>query len=198
MRCRRAERLLLEHLEHRLDPATDTRVAEHVAVCERCRTQAEAFRATLALIANDTVSPMPVSEERFLQDVRRRVRQQQLPSAGRNESLVLRWIPVSAATAALILVAGILWQLRGTQPVRTVNDLQSGLLGAEVIDVLDPPDTDSASTEVLVAAEEPSFDGIETELADGSDLDDLIDEMAPAEQAELLQGLELVYGMKSN
>jgi len=190
-------RLLPDYLEHRLDPATEARVAEHVATCESCRSQAEAFKATLALVANDQVPPMPVSEDRFLQEIRRRVRQQSTGAVGQ-PSPAVRWIPVFATTAVLVIAVGLLWQMRSPQPVQTASGWQDELFSAAETDVIDPIDGDSTGAEALVAAEESSFDGIETELVESSDVDDLIDDLAPAEQDELLKELELAYGVKSS
>ena len=203
MRCRKAERLLPDYLEHRGDPLTETLVGEHVAGCERCRNLAEGFKATLSLLSDDPVPPMPLPPEQFLQTVRRRARQQSL-GAPRKSSLVFRWIPPLAAAAALVLAAGIVWQSRVASPARTTDgELQTmewpgDPFAIEASVPLDPLDTGYAQIDRLAASEEPSFDGIEAELFEGSELDDLIDDMAPAEQAELLQKLELAYGIKHN
>jgi len=191
---------LLEFIEDRLDPGTKAKIAGHVEGCERCRRQAEEFRVTLALLANDPVPPIGMSEERFIQDVKRRVRQQ------REAPVRWAWLrpaPILGTALALLIAVGMLWQF-GRRVDFAVPGTRSRTEAVRVIspqttesgDMLDPLAGDTTGIDVLAATEMPAIDSVETEVIDNSDVDDLIDELPPAEQAVMVEQLEQIYGVK--
>jgi len=189
MKCTRVERLLLEYLEHRLDPKRAPSVHEHLAGCPGCREKLEAFRQTLAITTLDTLPPAP-DPERFLQDVRRRVRVETADTR--------RWTPRilvlggSLALATIVLL-GITLSVRH-RPATAGSDLLEAALAPDTTSVADFLDAAPQSFEVLTDSERQALYGLESELVQNTDFDDLLDELNTDEMSQLLAGLEHVYG----
>ncbi len=97
--------LLHDHIDGRLDPAQERRVADHLATCAQCRDDVQALRDLVSRAAGLAPS-VPVPEELW-SDVRatiggRQVRPIGPPSVG-------RWSPrllVAAATALVVVSSG--------------------------------------------------------------------------------------------
>jgi anti-sigma factor RsiW len=184
MNCRRTKVLLLECLEQRLPPASAAAVKGHLAACARCRSELESLQRTLALIAEDAVPPMPVREEVFLQNVRRRIRQP-ARSASR-----LRLVPFFAAAAAIVIAAGIFLSSRHTgQPA----EIDSIVTSTDFVtsDLIDQAGEES---ELVRELDAPSLASIESELTDNADLDDLVEDLTPNQQETLVKELTRLYG----
>jgi predicted anti-sigma-YlaC factor YlaD len=192
MNCRETDKLLLEHIEHRLDPKTERRVREHLDSCPTCQSVAQRLQRTLALVADDPVPESAIGGERFLQDVRRRIRR----SAVRREQFgVRRWIPAFAVAASLLFIAVAVWQFQRTRPMPAGNDLIQEFTSADedTLDVMSVGTTGTFDT-----IDDQTVEALSTELVENSDLDDLIDDLSPNQQANLVQALEQLYGWKQS
>jgi len=191
MNCRKIEPLLIEHLDRRLDAGDESRVQEHLNGCARCRTRLQEFRTTIALLAEDPVPPMPVSEERFLQEVKRRIRQRPAGVGARFKRALTfpRLAPVLAAAAVLLLAVGVFRQLNRAR--RPPVDWQAVLSGQQETYFPDPLSVDASSSVSITADDLAALDTIEHEVAQNTDIDDLIEDLTPTEQARLIRTLEL-------
>ncbi len=57
--CRELVELVTEHLEGTLDPVTEARVREHLAVCADCADHVEQLRTVTGLLASMTDDALP-------------------------------------------------------------------------------------------------------------------------------------------
>jgi len=184
MNCRRTRALLLDYVEQRLPPASAAAARGHLETCARCRAELESLQRTLALIAEDTVPPMPIREEVFLHNVRRRIRQPARPASR------LRLVPFFAAAAALVIAAGIFLSLRHTNRPAELDDIAAfGEFGTS--DLIDQAGGES---ELVSELDAPSLASIESELTDNADLDDLVEDLTPNQQEALVKELARLYG----
>jgi hypothetical protein len=191
MKCRKIESLLVERLDRRLDAGLESLVQEHLNGCARCRDRLSEFRTTVALLAEDPVPPMPLSEERFLQEVKRRIRQRPARAGARFKRILAfpRLAPVLAAAAVLLLAFGVFRQLNRVR--RPSVDLQGVLPASAEAYFPDPLAVDASSNVTMTSADLAALDTIEAEVAQNTDVDDLIEDLTPAEQARLIRTLEL-------
>jgi anti-sigma factor RsiW len=189
--CRQAERLLPEaQALHRDNPILHARLNEHLRQCERCQAQAEQLRKTLDLLAQDEIPVPPESDERFLFAVKRQSR-----SLTRPHPSFLRWLPpLAAAAVLLILLSPLSRRWRSLQPTNNNAPGQSleSLLVASDPDLVDPLAVETGG--VLSDADYQTITAVESELVEESELEDLLDELTPQEQTQLLEGLKGMYG----
>jgi predicted anti-sigma-YlaC factor YlaD len=182
MNCRKVERLLLEYQDQRLPMAIAGGVAAHLAGCADCRARAAAFERTRELLAANAV-PAPVDSERFLQDVRRRIRRSSPEPARRR----FGWpVAIPAAAALLLLVATVLVKTRSTH-----NPVTAESAAVAVLDESDDFNPLAGSVGHEEALKLTS--GLETRLIEETDFDDLVDGLTPTEQAQLVNRLKEFY-----
>jgi hypothetical protein len=185
MNCHRAERLLLEHIQHRLTPETERQLEQHLAGCPACRARCEAFRRTLALVAHDPVPPAP-DPERFLQDVKRRIRK--LPARPNPvfgfRLPVLRLVPFGAALAVIIVAGFLLLRPRANEPgyIPAESALTSDTAG-----LADFLSAEPQSLEEL--ADRQTLDELDSELIQNAEIDDLLEDLSTVEMQELVARL---------
>jgi predicted anti-sigma-YlaC factor YlaD len=181
----------LEYLDHRLDSRTEQRIREHLAACPVCRSAAERLQKTLALVAADTVPSLPGGCDLFLNDVRRRIRRS---AVRRQEWGVRRWLPTFAVAAALLLVAVAVWQFQRSRPSTRSNDIMTALAPDEdTFDLIS-----SGASAQLDANDIQTAAAVGTELVDNSDIEDLIDDLTPQQQASLVQEMKQLYGQEKS
>jgi hypothetical protein len=186
MNCRRARSLLLEHLEARLSGDAEVSVRAHLASCSRCRTEFELFRRTLLLAAGNAVPPMPISADIFLGKVRRRIRTFDLQ---RSRFSVRRSLWPTLAAAMVMLAVGVLFLSRKPQAQLPQDDI--AITGESIAaDLIDQAGTES---DLIRQIDTQSISQIETELADNAELDDLIEELTPRQQEDLIKELTRLY-----
>jgi len=197
MNCHDAARLLPDYLEHELDSERETQVREHVATCRACQMDEARLRKTFSLLAAEAAPSPTIDGERFLADVKRRIRmQKRVTNPGL--SVFTGWLrrpwarlaPVLAA-AALLIVVGLTWQLHRNRPLPNGNDLLETLVATEddTLDILS-----LGTAESLNSIDDQTVEALDTELARNTDLDDLIDDLSPEQQTLLVQELEHLYG----
>jgi hypothetical protein len=193
MNCARIQELLLEYRERRTDSDVEASVKEHLSFCPDCRRVADGLQRTLELLARDEVPDFPVTSERFLQDVRRRIRQ-----APRERRIRLpRLVPVLAAAAALLIAVGLFWRAHRRPAAPDTELLESFAVASEEMDS-DIFSSDSIGVTVLTEQDLKSLDTLERELAEDSDVDDLFDDLSTEEETRLIQALQRVYGQAGN
>jgi len=112
------QEILPAYLEKTLDPADSTRVEQHLATCEDCRTEL----ALLSVIADD---PVPMQDEAFWAGMPDRIyREIQVNKQQKKKRFVLpdllgwTFMPRLAwATAAVIVLAAISWFMVRSAPM---------------------------------------------------------------------------------
>lgn len=190
MKCRDITKLLPDYLSEAktgslvLSDRVRAEVRRHLADCPECRAVLERQQRLVKLMTEDVAPAMP-AEDRFLMDVRRRIRQ----SAHRRAAWsVRRWIPALVSATALVLIALGVWQ---AQVVRARHEKQS-LLGT-LAESGELPDLDPLSLSAVITYDVSALGELATQLSYDMDLDDLIDDLSEAQQAQLIKAIEQLY-----
>jgi anti-sigma factor RsiW len=116
------QELLPAYLELTLDPEDRTRVEQHLASCEDCRTEL----ALLRVIADD---PLPMQDEAFWQGMPDRIYREVQANKQHEKkrfapSVLLEWMfmpRLAWATVAVIVIAAASWFMVRTAPVDLAN-----------------------------------------------------------------------------
>ena len=167
-------------------------VREHLAGCPHCSAELAALQRLLALAALDTVPAMPVSENEFLRGVRRRTRAQGTNGEPQTTSYrlrLVRLVPLLAAAGVLVAVGVFIVAHRAR--VRTESDYAAVLAEPDSPDLLDLAGSES---ELIRDLDTSSLAAIEFELTDNAEVDELVEELTPRQQGQLVMELTRLYG----
>jgi anti-sigma factor RsiW len=167
-------------------------VRDHLAGCPHCSAELASLQELLALAALDETPAMPLSEDEFLQGVRRRASQSAIrspQSAVRTSHFAVRLVPFLAAAAVLVAVG--VFMLAHRSRARTESDYASVLAEPESPDLLDLAGSES---ELIRDLDSGSVVAIQSELTDNADVDELVEELTPRQQDQLVMELTRLYG----
>ena len=204
MKCRRVELHLPDYLGRQLPLPVMAEIRDHLAGCPHCSAELASLQKLFALAALDETPAMLMCEDEFLRGVRRQISQSAVRSprwpvfampGGRAQFKVrspyfaVRLVPFLAA--ALVMVAVGVFLLAHRSQVRTESDYASVLAEPENPDLLDLAGSES---ELIQDLDSDSVAAIQSELADNADVDELVEELTPGQQEQLVMELTRLYG----
>jgi hypothetical protein len=195
MKCRQVESQLPDYLGRQLALSVMAEVRDHLAGCPHCSAELVSLQKLLALAALDATPAMPIGEDEFLRGVRRRISELRIESHKPQTTSYkpfVRLVPFLAAAAVLVVV-GVLVRSQKSE-IRNQNtgsDYASVLTEPENPDLLDLAGSES---ELIQDLDADSVAAIQSELADNADVDELVEELTPGQQEQLVMELTRLYG----
>lgn len=194
MTCRRIGSLLPDYLGRQLALPVMAQVRDHLAGCPHCSAELAALQKLLALAALDKAPAMPIGEDEFLRATRSKLgRKSESGRFGSRASIFgfppVRLVPFLAAAAVLVVVGVSMLAHRAR--IRTESNYAPVLAERESPDLLDLAGSESELVRDLDTA---TVAAMQSELTGDADVDELVEELTPRQQEQLVIELTRLYG----
>jgi len=191
MKCSKIKDLLPEYLKQELSIKDVKQVEMHVQSCISCQADLIELRAMENLLSN--VQPkvfLPVSEDDFILQVRRKIRTQNIKSP--RQSILPRLIPIFSA-AAMVLIIAIVYHSHSTNNMieqKYLSSVRSEPINASyALENLDTTAQNQVSEMIVKEMAPDSLEYIELEVASNISTDELISSMSDNEKESFMQEL---------
>jgi hypothetical protein len=191
MKCSKIKDLLPEYLKQELSTKDMKQVEKHILACKSCQTDLNELRVIDNLLNN--VQPkvlLPVSEDDFVVQVRRKIRTQNAKLPRR--SILPRLIPIFSA-AAMVFILVIVYHSHSTKSVidqKYLSSVKSEPINATyAFDNLDTTTQNQVSDMIVKEMAPDSLEYIELEVASNISTDELISSLSDNEKESFMQEL---------
>lgn len=184
MKCSKIKDLLPEYLKQELSTKDMKQVEIHIQSCISCQTDLNELRAMDNLLNN--VQPkvtLPVSEDDFVVQVRRKIRTQNIKSPRR--SILPRLIPIFSA-AAMVLIIAVIYHSHSTTSMieqKYLSSVRSEPINASyALENLDTTAQNQVSEMIVKEMAPDSLEFVEMEIASNISTDELISSLSDNEK----------------
>ena len=191
MKCSKIKDLLPEYLKQELSIEERNQVELHIQSCQSCQNDLNELRAMDNLLNEvQPINGIPVSEDDFVLQVRRKIRNQNVKVSRR--SILPKLIPIFSA-AAMILIVVIVYHTHTTK--NTIEQTYLSSVRSEPINAsyalenLDTTAQNQVSDMIVQEMAPDSMEFVEIEVASNISTDELISSMSDNEKQTFMNEL---------
>jgi hypothetical protein len=197
MNCKKVQTKLLEYLNNELPDKINQLLENHIKSCPDCQKELEGLKKTMNLFDQlPQVELEPEQQDKFLYEVRQKIRQQTQvrPVRYRWKWLLPRLVP--ALAAASILVVFVVMRLKSSDKkyaemaANIFTSPSLSISGEFVYDYFKTNGNGNALNEELSQLSSNVIDEIESYLANQLEVSDMVEDMTDDEKTRLVKKIE--------